>query len=604
MTEKKESSTAGAKDYSKKRAMVLRFFINLFRRQLNAPPKAPFEVKHLSASALGKKFSTFELRIEHGKEWMSRRMTIAPLGEESGSKSICFYVIYDDHLVVKIPPTPITDVNRYLDSIYADQRIVFRLEPRECVVPSVSVILKRIHSFSDDPVNPEKMEGKYISWLKKNTAYQEYLKMDDSFVFFMDLSRFGILGDVLHQLHSDIEGRFFEEITENRGVIPTYHAFEGRYGPSKAGLGYDLNKLFAAFETSVQDALSRHKIPPSTLQYKIEDWFLWNLSGKRGETDGKKVSPELMEEINGIFEAKACENKKLIDAYHATVREFLHQKYFNKSKSRMEGIITNILDLLAWLYEKGVAMRDFKPDNILVTGDPEKNPNFLSMPDQYQLGLIDVETAVICKTHDNEKMEQPQLGGTPFFATPSQLFSNTILQEVYQDPAAVFYLQDWYATIAMVYYVVTGGRLFEKTAVKLPAIIKVVEKARQEKSNMTDVFKRTNSVFWQSASSEFQEKMKTKEELLNTIQVLMPDTAKNMFLQNFRKRRLLLLEAIKGCIDDRTIFESGNSREQLFKASAKQILGLRKKMDYSDNTDQDSPMACLKKLEAGKMELE
>ena len=40
-------------------------------------------------------------------DWAKRRMTIGPLGEESGSKSKCYYVIYDIHMVVKIPVRPI-----------------------------------------------------------------------------------------------------------------------------------------------------------------------------------------------------------------------------------------------------------------------------------------------------------------------------------------------------------------------------------------------------------------------------------------------------------------------------------------------------------------
>jgi len=126
-------------------------------------------------------------------------------------------------------------------------------------------------------------------------------------------------------------------------------------------------------------------------------------------------------------------------------------------------------------------MRDFKPDNILVTGDPEKNPNFLSSSDEYQLGLIDVETAVLYENPGDDKIEQPQLGGTPLFATPSQLFKNTVLQEVYGDVSTILYLQDWYAAIVMIYLVVTGERLFEKTAMRLPAIIRVIEKEQKAK---------------------------------------------------------------------------------------------------------------------------
>ena len=51
----------------------------------------------------------YELRVKHMEDWAKRRMTIGPLGEESGSKSKCYFVIYDVHLVLKTPARPIDD---------------------------------------------------------------------------------------------------------------------------------------------------------------------------------------------------------------------------------------------------------------------------------------------------------------------------------------------------------------------------------------------------------------------------------------------------------------------------------------------------------------
>ena len=64
------------------------------------------------------------------EDWTKRRMTIGPLGEESGSKSKCYYVIYDVHMVVKIPAKPVTDFEQYIESIKKEVQIVNKLIPK------------------------------------------------------------------------------------------------------------------------------------------------------------------------------------------------------------------------------------------------------------------------------------------------------------------------------------------------------------------------------------------------------------------------------------------------------------------------------------------
>ena len=81
------------------------------------------------------KGKVFELGIKGNNDWISRRMSIAPLGEDSGSKSKCFYVIYDTHMVVKIPPEPVTDVAKYIRDIRREVQITSQLAPVACIVP-------------------------------------------------------------------------------------------------------------------------------------------------------------------------------------------------------------------------------------------------------------------------------------------------------------------------------------------------------------------------------------------------------------------------------------------------------------------------------------
>jgi serine/threonine protein kinase len=478
------------------------------------------------------------------------------------------------------------------------------MEPRECVVPSVSVILKRVYSFPNDELAPEKMEGRYISWLKKNPEYQQFLKIDDAFIFFMDLSKYGILGDVLDKMHFERENQFVEEITGNKGIIPEYHNFEGRYGQKKGKIGYDLKEIYTSFETGANKILSQNNIKPSLFQYKIEEWFLLHLASKKIEASEKEISLDAVSEINDFLDKLLSDHQKTVKAYRGTVYEYLHQKYFTKKKPQMEGIVTNILDLLSWLRQQGVAMRDFKPENILVAGNPEKNPNFLSSPKEYTLGLIDTETSVIYREPDGRKIEQPLLGGTPFYANPTQFFDNALLEELYGDVENILCLQDWYAAVAMIYFVVTGDRLFKKTARKLTAIIDIVEKSSSTKDSLPDLLKTENRSFWEIAVREFTANMHQKAEILKSLKANIPETAKEVLLENLRDERLRHTEGIKEKINTQDHFHSEENTEQLIRASSKQIVEFKKKWEEEEADKNQQKINWLKGLEKDKKALE
>ena len=68
---------------------IVCFFLNLFKQQIGAEPDAPVECVSLSSKNSGPN-QIYELRVKHMEDWTKRRMTIGPLGEESGSKSKCY----------------------------------------------------------------------------------------------------------------------------------------------------------------------------------------------------------------------------------------------------------------------------------------------------------------------------------------------------------------------------------------------------------------------------------------------------------------------------------------------------------------------------------
>ena len=126
-----------------------------------------------------------------GDDWHTRRMTIGPIGEETGSRSKCFYVIYDYHIVIKIHPTPIDDLNKYTEILKKERTVVRQLAMRECIVPGASVVLKLIQRFSRRAdLALEGGEDDYMKLLNIFSELQKYLRIGDTFAFFMDLSKY------------------------------------------------------------------------------------------------------------------------------------------------------------------------------------------------------------------------------------------------------------------------------------------------------------------------------------------------------------------------------------------------------------------------------
>ena len=257
---------------------IAQFFLSVFKAQKGVEPSAEATFRPVDSRRPDSNF-IYELRVNCDGDWATRRMTIGPIGEDSGSRSTCYYVIYDDHMVIKISPTPLTDFSRYVKSINRDNRIAKKLSPRECLVPRISVILKKIHPFQEGSKLPiELMEEKYIQLLEGNTELQNYLKIGDGFAYFMDLSRYFFLGHILHRIHN-IEDKVSSEISKRPGLLWNPAEFEARYGSQYVDICDGLNPVYTSFYNRCYDLLQQHNIDSTVSEFSIKEWFLIYLSG-------------------------------------------------------------------------------------------------------------------------------------------------------------------------------------------------------------------------------------------------------------------------------------------------------------------------------------
>lgn len=597
-----EISESIEEDAEINRENIVEFFLIVFRAQLGAPKDARVNFKPLDETGSGNGNTTYELQVFHDKQWVSRRMTVGLVGDDATSRSKCFHVIYDDHFIIKIPRNPITGFETYIAAIESDQKIVKKIAPRECIVPTVSAVLKLVHPFSDaKTLSPTQLEEKYLGWLRKYPSFQAYLKIGRTYAFVMDLSRFYFLGRIIDDIHS-LPNKVFQEIVGYPDVIWENHGFEGRYAIENDEGVEAVRNVFKVFEER-SHFLLRKAGRDKTARFILQKWFLIHLAGRELAPGEKDLTPELIAGINALLQDIFAENREVIDAYRRTIRGCVQTVTVSQNRRQIAGLVSNVLDLLAWLRDRGVAMRDLKPDNLLVAGDYKHYPQFLDAVDAYSVGLIDVETAASYQPDDLRIAMQPPLGGTPSYATPSHLIANEALAACFPNAARILYLQDWYAGVAIVYELITGERLFDQTGKLILGIKTSIFKNVNDAAAQLELFKNASRMFWHSARSEITGKARDKGSILKSVMVPLGDANRSMIRAELKTERQAIRDGIKGTVAAQNVFTNGKIRQGLIAAPRQKITRLKAKWLREHKKD-DPGLRFLDTLEALKVSAE
>jgi hypothetical protein len=267
-----------------------------------------------------------------------------------------------------------------------------------------------------------------------------------------------------------------------------------------------------------------------------------------------------------------------------------------------------MLDLLAWIGERGLALRDLKPENLFVAGNPDEYPAFLNDPKKYSIGLIDVETAVPIDAEDPVLIPQPQLAGTPLYATPTHLMPNVLLMEVYEDLRTILHLQDWYATIAILYRIVTGENLFGTTAHVFPEILNRLKLLDPSGPDMQEDVVRIQRLFWNSAVAEFQEGMAKNAADFARVEVVVPAVFVDALLASLQKEVREIEKTVARAVAEQSFFNSGDKRRFLKQASAEKINQMKNKLaqevESGEGQQQSQVLLYFELLEKFKARLE
>jgi serine/threonine protein kinase len=472
------------------------------------------------------------------------------------------------------------------------------------------VVLQRIHRFCDnDGIRPEELETKYKKWLKDSPQLQQYLKIGDSFAYFMDLSKHEFLSSVLHKIHN-IQKEMQKEILSNYDALWDFELFEQRYGTENAAAFFKINDVITYFEKEISPFLEQYFESMSAVPMHMRrEWLLYYLAGKEIDKTGLDLPADFFNELDALMKKLFVEKEESIQNYTQTIRQYIREKNYDQYTSQFKGVIANIIDLLARLKEKGLAIRDLKPQNIFIAAKSTKSPFFLASAEAFSLGLIDFETAVCFRPKNRRQIDQPLLAGTPFYATPSHLFKNEVLCAIYNGLPRLLHLQDWHAAVGMIFFVVTGLRLFDRTGKILPEITRLKRDTDMTIASLVELYNNVNAKFWYNARQEFADKIAANHEILKSVRTTLARNASKLIRQEVRNHADFIKEVIRRRVTMQKIFKSKKSHRDLNNCSHKAISRFRQKWQNGVDVPKTRPeirtiiIGLLQYLEDLKLEL-
>ncbi|MCF8079471.1 MAG: hypothetical protein K9K88_09350 [Desulfobacterales bacterium] len=570
---------------------VVRYFSRIYRIQVGAHADTPGRIEPLEQEP-GISDRRFRLGVQTGGNWKWRYMTIRPIGEDTGSKSQCFYVIYDTHIVVKIPPVPIRDFSDYIRRIQFEAEIVRVLAPQKCIIPNVSVILRMVHRLDDRrPRSEQQIEEDYLRLAERSPGLQQCLKIEKEFAFFMDLSRDYFLS---HALSGPARENLNAVMAEDARLIDDCGGFEIRFGVEHTWICLEIQNLYRKFANMLRSGMSEAD-RRAVGAHQEKEWFYLRLidpsAELRGGSDGAaRAAGEL---LTHLFES----GKKSVVAYRGIARPHAEQICFNRTHLIKEALSSNLMDLLAWLEQRRVALRDLKPDNLLVCGEPARYPGFLKSAGDFSIGLIDLETAVFCPTDGNSRPAQPQLGGTPTYATPSHFLPNKILERIYPDLWEVFFLQDMHAVVGIIFRVVTARGLFPKSSELFPEFLQALKESSSRQDAMEEVYRRHNAKFWTTARTEFSERTFRYGRFLDAASTAVPASILQMLAGFLEDQRQEIKRRILSEVHGQDLIQSKTTRKELCSCSKEAVCRAMEKARRTDDPKAEEFCRFLRSLE-------
>jgi hypothetical protein len=546
------------------------FFLELFKVQNGLKKEAPGRFSMLTGPT-SQKVKGFHLEIKRNSDWMSRRMSIGPLGEETGSKSRCYYVIFDTHMVIKIPPAPVTDIQRYASTIRAGLQVAARVAPIICIVPTVSVVLNKVHKLPyAASLTAAQLEKRYIRLAEAQPALQEYLKIGGCFAFFMELTNNFFLGRVINELNA-ARSTAGDEIHEAPEVAWDQSAFTTRYGLASLPVFEGLQTLYRQCETDALHIVRTSARHQTVHPFQIKQWFWSCLLGMGVDPHENKLDETQSVRIEETFTTTFRANPGKVNDLMRLLGERRETTVFAKNRRPIENIATNVLTMLDRFKKKQIAIRDLKPDNLFLDANPQKYPVFLNNRSDFSIGVIDVETAVALQPMEDGSLVQPLLGGTPLYATPLQLVANKTLATCFGNTAEILHYQDWFAVIAIIFKTVTGKNLFVRAARTFPETLKILKPGRRRSGPDEATLAAISQTFWSAAVTDVQDGLADHADRLKRLTLRLPESMAPSIRAELERETACLERAIRRHVAYSPLVTGDKNRNFLLEASSETI---------------------------------
>ncbi len=567
------------------------FFLELFKVQNGLGKDAPARYQ-MTDHASSRKMKIFELSVMSGREWLTRRMSIGPLGEDTGSKSKCFYAIYDTHMVIKVPPVPVTDMGTYVKAIRKEGKISSQLSPVACIVPMITVVLKKVTTLPyASSLTQAQLEKQYIRLVEEKPDYQEYLKIGGRFAFFMELTNNIFLARVIDEIHA-FKNKIGDEIREVPDVAWDQEAFTTRYGLGSLTVFNNLQTLYRLCETEVKRTIHASNKKVNIHTFQIKNWFLSRIAGEPLDRAEKEIGEDLIIRIEDDFTRIFESNKQIVNDLLQLLKSQLATKVFVQYRHQIENVSSNMLQLLCRLKERKIALRDLKPDNLFMDANPDHYPGFLNDRAAFSIGVIDVETAVSLDSAKDGRIEQPILGGTPLYATPLHLLKNEILASCFTNLSDVHYFQDWYAVIANIFRVTTGKNLFVRASRSFPVALRMIKQSRSKAAPDEKTVKAMSEKFWSAALADMKKGLAVFSDELNQLTLIVPDAMVPEFEKELRREQKCLERAIRRHVSVSPLVKNEKNKAFLIEASSEEIQKQIAKWESSEGlSEQHSHLA-------------
>ena len=136
----------------------------------------------------------------------------------------------------------------------------------------------------------------------------------------------------------------------------------------------------------------------------------------------------------------------------------------------------------------------------------------------------------------------------------------------------ILHLQDWFATIAIIFKTVTGRNLFPRAARSFPGILKILKSSGSKSDPDESTVKAMSQKFWSAAAIDMKTHLSAFSTVLNQLTLSVPEAMAPSIKTELEREKACLHQAIRKHVSLSPLFKSEKNRTFLLEASRDTIV--------------------------------